>query len=312
LLISKCCLFTVATGFLDQTRPDGGDYKHTKFSISYIVTPAPGPAKLFLSMYDQWFKNMHNFDDYLEAHNLLSHATEPDNPLHNPYTWTHKQEGTPVWTIMAQDPEKFANFQVAMSGLDAAIPVTGHFPFSSLVTHESKAQLVDVGGGHGAVLKQILSAHPDLDPKQVILQDRPEVIELAKSSGLSVDVQLQAHDFMTEQPVKGAKAYFMRMILHDYPDPVCVEILGRLAEAMDAGSRLLVCEMVIPQRVGELDFPAAVLDQCVLSMGGKERTEAGFKKLFEAAGIELVKVWRVPGVPGACVEGRLKGSYPGS
>ncbi len=132
------------------------------------------------------------------------------------------------------------------------------------------------------------------------------MIELAKSNGLIPDVLFQAHDFMTEQPVKGAKAYFMRMILHDYADPVCVEILGRLAKAMDGGSRVLVCEMVIPQRVGEADFPAAVLDQCVLAMGGKERTEAGFKKLFEAVGIELMQVWRVPGVPGACVEGRLK------
>lgn len=42
-------------------------------------------------------------------------------------------------------------------------------------------------------------------------------------------------------------------------------------------------------------------------MGGKERMEAGFKGLFESIGMELVQVWRVPGVPRACVEGRLKG-----
>jgi hypothetical protein len=43
-----------------------------------------------------------------------------------------------------------------------------------------------------------------------------------------------------------------------------------------------------------------------MTMGGKERTEEGFKRLFGGAGMELVQVWRVPGVPGACVEGRLK------
>jgi hypothetical protein len=251
---------------------------------------------------------MHNFDDYLVARNELANAKEPDNPTNNPYTWTHKQDGTPVWAIMSQDPEKFATFQVAMSGLDMAIPVVGHFDFSVLKNSEGKVQLVDVGGGHGAVLKQILTAHPDLDPKQCVLQDRPEVIEMAKSGGaLPPGVQFMPHDFMAEQPVKGAKAYFMRMILHDYADPVCVEILGRLAKAMEKESRVLICEMVIPQRVGEADFPAAVLDQCVLAMGGKERTEAGFRKLFESVGMELVQVWRVPGVPGACVEGRLKG-----
>jgi hypothetical protein len=104
----------------------------------------------------------------------------------------------------------------------------------------------------------------------------------------------------------GAKAYFMRMIMHDYADVVCIDILSYLARAMSPDSRLLVCDMVLPERVGEADFPAAVLDQAVMTMGGKERTEAGFKGLFEGAGIELVQVWRVPGVPGACVEGRLK------
>jgi hypothetical protein len=98
----------------------------------------------------------------------------------------------------------------------------------------------------------------------------------------------------------------MRMILHDYSDTVCVRILSQLAKAMAPESRLLICEMVIPERVNEADFAAAVLDQAVMTMGGKERTQEGFRSLLEAAGLELVNVWRVPGVPGGCVEGRLK------
>jgi hypothetical protein len=98
----------------------------------------------------------------------------------------------------------------------------------------------------------------------------------------------------------------MRMILHDYADAVGIEILKRIATAMDSNSRVLICEMVLPARVGEIDFPAAVMDQAVMTMGGKERTTEGFRKSFEAAGLELVNVWRAPGVPGACVEGRLK------
>ena len=96
------------------------------------------------------------------------------------------------------------------------------------------------------------------------------------------------------------------MILHDYADPVATQILKNLVPAMTSESRVLVCEMVLPQRVDEASFAAAVLDQAVMTMGGKERTEEGFRKIFEAAGLELVKTWRVPGVPGGCVEGRLK------
>jgi hypothetical protein len=147
--------------------------------------------------YDEWFKNMYNFDDYLASRNQLLHVHEPDDPLHNPYTWTHKQNGTLVWAIMAQDPEKIATFQVAMSGLDMTILVVGHFDFSLLKNDNGKVQLVDVGGGHGAVLKQILDKYPELDAKQCVLQDLPDVIEMAKGSGSSPDVTLMPHDFRT-------------------------------------------------------------------------------------------------------------------
>ncbi|EXL55388.1 hypothetical protein FOCG_05999 [Fusarium oxysporum f. sp. radicis-lycopersici 26381] len=299
----------VASGFLDQTEPDGGEYKHTKFSLAYILDK-PAPGHLFLAMYDEWFKHMHNFDDYLVSKGKYE---EPQDPLYNPYTAYWKQEGTPVWSIMMQNPERFQTFQTGMAGIDVAIPVTGHFDFSTLKndspdTDNATIELVDIGGGEGTVLNKILEAHPGLSPKNCMLQERPEVIQLAKSKKTLPDgVQLVEHDFMTEQPVKGAKAYFMRMILHGYADAVGIQILNRLAEAMKPYSRVLICEMVLAPRVGEADFASAVLDQAVMTMGGKERTEAGFQKMFDAAGLELVKTWRAPGVPGGCVEARLKG-----
>ncbi|RSL93370.1 hypothetical protein CDV31_014752 [Fusarium ambrosium] len=307
-LLERMGRVLVASGFLDQTEPDGGEYKHTKFSLAYILDK-PAPGHLFLAMYDEWFKHMHNFDDYLVSKGKFE---EPQDPLYNPFTAYYKQEGTPVWSIMMQHPERFQAFQTGMSGIDVAIPVTGHFDFSSLKNtpdEETKGvvELVDVGGGEGVVLNKILEAHPDLTPKNCVLQERPEVIQLARSKGnLPESVQLVEHDFMEEQPIKGAKAYFMRMILHDYADPTSTRILSRLAEAMSPESRVLICEMVLPPRVREADFASAVLDQAVMTMGGKERTEEGFRKIMEAAGLELVYTWRVPGVPGGCVEGRLR------
>ncbi|KAL3955314.1 hypothetical protein ACCO45_010877 [Purpureocillium lilacinum] len=292
----------VASGFLDQTQPDGGDYLHTKFSQAYLLDE-PGPGHLFLAMYDEWFKPMHNFDDYLAEKCQLQNAKEPDDP-----------SSTPTPSIAnKKDPERFQTFQTGMAGIDLAIPVVGHFDFDSLRNSPAEVasrriQLVDVGGGHGAVLKRILDLHKDsLDPNTCILQDRTEVIALSRANNiLPGEVERQEHDFMAEQPVKGAKAYFMRMILHDYADCVGIKILSQLAGAMALDSRVLICEMVLPSRVGEADFPAAVLDQAVMTMGGKERTEKGFSNMLEAAGLELVRVWRAPGVPGGCVEGRLR------
>ena len=152
---------------------------------------------------------MHHFHEYLAARGQLSQAREPDDPLHNPYTWTHKQDGTPVWTIMAQDPEKIQTFQVGMSGIDVAVPVVGHFDFNILKNSAAedegeKIELIDVGGGHGACLKQILSEYPALNPRRCILQERPDVIEMAKASGgLPEGLQLMEHDFFKDEPVKG-------------------------------------------------------------------------------------------------------------
>lgn len=151
---------------------------------------------------------MVDFDDYLVAKGQLEHAREPEDPLHNPYTAKHKQEGTPVWAIMAQSPEKIQAFQTGMAGLDVVIPVVGHFDFDVLKnsaeeTEKGVVELVDVGGGHGAVLSRILDKHTQLSAKNCMLQERPDVIQMAKASGILPELQYLDHDFMTEQPIKG-------------------------------------------------------------------------------------------------------------
>jgi hypothetical protein len=156
--------------------------------------------------YDEWFKNMHNFDDYLIARGQLANAREPDDALHNPYTWTHKQDGVSLWAIMAQDPEKLNMFHAGMSEINIVIPVVGHFDFGLLKTspEETRMELVDVGGGQGSCLKRILETHPELSPKKCVLQDVSENIDAAKcDKSLPRDLVRMVHDFQGEQPIKG-------------------------------------------------------------------------------------------------------------
>ncbi|KAK3391824.1 S-adenosyl-L-methionine-dependent methyltransferase [Sordaria brevicollis] len=309
----------------------------------------------FRTLYDQYLKLMLNFaDDYLPFVAALerdedqvqnaptssqapssssaptSRVLEPQDPRHNPYTFAIGQYGkaTP-WEIMGRDPERLQIFQRAMKGLDVMIPPVGHFDFGLLASTSDDAEgkeeveeekevveLVDIGGGHGVVLKQILDAYPQLNPEKVVLQNIEHVVELARQRqesgvGLPKGVKMMVHDFMGVQPIRGAKAYFMRMILHDYSDAVATQILARLAEAMSPESRALICELVLPQRVGEAELGTIMLDHCVMSIAGKERTEEGLRKIFDAAGLDLVKVWRAPGVTGAVAEGRLKSCSAG-
>jgi hypothetical protein len=142
------------------------------------------------------------FDDYIK---LTGKATEPDDVTKNPYTWRHNQDGKSVWEIMAQYPERIETFQVGLAGQEAAVPIVGYYDFSKLKTdEEGRVELVDVGGGQGQSLLQILEAHPDLSPSKMVLQDTPDVIKLAKASNILPDsVVKMEHDFYTEQPLKG-------------------------------------------------------------------------------------------------------------
>ena len=57
----------------------------------------------------------------------------------------------------------------------------------------------------------------------------------------------EAHDFTNPQPVRGAEAYLLRMILHDWPDDEAAQILRNIITAMDeTKSRILVMDTVLP------------------------------------------------------------------
>jgi hypothetical protein len=266
---------------------------------------------------------MVNFHEYIR---ITGNATELEDVKRNPYTWRHGQDGKKaVWEVMAQYPKRLEIFPLGMAG-DDTIPIVGYYDFSKLKTSEdNRVELVDVRGGHGHILKETLEAHPDLTPTRMVLQDSPEVIALVEASNLLPDgVVKMAHDFHTEQPVKGrswpssllqadhwpqfpgARAYYLRHVLHGYSDSVDVLILSQLAKAMKPDSIVLIADMVMSARVGEADFPAATLNNIVMAMGGKERTEVGFREILSKAGLELVKVWRATAGAAALVEAKLK------
>lgn len=98
------------------------------------------------------------------------------------------------------------------------------------------AALVDVGGGNGAAVAAILPYASNIS--KAIVQDCPPIIEYAKkfwagsqaaSLVRSGRVVLHAHDFFTEQPVRGAQAYFLRHIIHELSGSAVLLTLGKAA-----------------------------------------------------------------------------------
>lgn len=155
------------------------------------------------------------------------------------------------------------------------------------VQNPTDVLLVDVGGCQGKDLQSFRAKFPDL-PGRLILQDLPHVVDAGE---IPSGVEAQGHSFFDEQPVQGAKAYYLRNVLHDWPDKQVVEILSRLREAMGSDSLVLIEEKAMPET--NVPLMAAVGDMSMMvSFAAAERTEKEYKALLEQAGLELAMVWK--------------------
>lgn len=98
----------------------------------------------------------------------------------------------------------------------------------------------------------------------------------------------------------------MRRLLHDFYDPVVIKILKNTVSAMAPDSRLIVCDMLVPDRV-KAGGPMTLywLDFSLLAIGGKERSLGEFENIFSEVGLELVKVYESQGSNIAMLETRL-------
>ncbi|KAF2878030.1 O-methyltransferase-domain-containing protein [Massariosphaeria phaeospora] len=144
---------------------------------------------------------------------------------------------------------------------------------------------VDVGGGTGQQCTTIKEKCPNL-PGRVILQDLPAVIAEAK---VPDDIETMAYDFFTPQPIKGAKYYYLRAIMHDHADDKCLEILKRVADAMSPKSILLLDEIVVPNKNVEWYVTQTDLAMMV-QFSSTERTEDQWRELLGKAGLEVQKI----------------------
>jgi len=104
-----------------------------------------------------------------------------------------------------------------------------------------------------------------------------------------------------------AHLYLLRRILHDFYEPICVELVKNIASAMGATSRLLIGDSVMPEKanVGD-DRMVYQMEFSMMVLTGQEKTAKQFERISEAAGLELVKIWHAPVGAQAIVEARLK------
>lgn len=192
-------------------------------------------------------------------------------------------------------------FDEAMSSYSAsqtalALQALEAYDFSG-VSH-----LCDVGGGHGHLICGFLARYPHLRGSVL---ERPEVIAdqsrlWAGKLGLSDRCEYVPGDMF--EAVPSADAYVMKLILHDWNDDECVQILRTLHRCATDQGRVFIVEHLVT----EPDVPhfAKLFDIHMMCWGtGRERTEAEYAALLERAGWKYRQTWYPPSGMMGIVEG---------
>ena len=197
------------------------------------------------------------------------------------YQVTH---GMDLWSYRRQNLEEQAIFDSAMTGnsLAQARAVLEAYDFKAF------ARIVDIGGGQGLLLREILLACP---ASRGVLFDQPQVVAsttLLTTPGLENRVETLAGSFFDAIP-PGGDAYVMKFILHDWDDDKAIDILRACSRAMSSTATLVVIERVIgpPNQVPEGKFSDLNM---LVSHGALERTHEEFDDLFAKGGFRLVRV----------------------
>jgi hypothetical protein len=184
--------------------------------------------------------------------------------------------GTDFWSWLAAHPDERAAFDHAMEeGKERRVERLAP------VEWRGDETVVDVGGGNGSLLVELLRLHPGL---RGIVFDLPETVR--DEAALGDRITFVAGDFFQRAPE--GDVYLLATILHDWDDERAAAILRTIGAVAPAGARLLILDTVV--QPGNEPHGAKWLDLLMLTLfGGKERTEPQWRELLAGGGFEPVR-----------------------
>lgn len=196
-----------------------------------------------------------------------------------------RTHGVPFYDHLAAHPDVARTFAAAMGGEPVpAVLASVELPAGAVV--------VDVGGGDGGLLADVLARHPGARGVLVELPDSARAAaERLAAAGLADRCDVVAGDFFAAVP-PGGDVYVLARVLHNWADERAEAILRRVAAAMRPGARLLVVEKLLPATTDAPGAAAAMLvDLLMLGlMEGHDRTEVEYVALLDKAGFDVAAV----------------------
>jgi SAM-dependent methyltransferase len=197
----------------------------------------------------------------------------------------HEHFGRGFWDDLEAHPDVAASFDALMGILGHGVP-DPHILVDP-ADWESVRSVVDVGGGTGALLAEVLRSRPAV---RGTLVDLPRVVarsgEIFQAAGVADRVSTAGQSFFDPLPA-GADVYVLKNVLGDWPDAEATAILKRCAEAARPSGRVVVFT------AGPGDEAGPELLMMVL-VGGRGRTLDEFGEIARGAGLAVSAVGRQP------------------
>ena len=190
---------------------------------------------------------------------------------------------------MRRDPKSASLFDAAMVSMTRLVArdVLAAYNFSHA------GRILDVGGGAGALLIEILCAHPAAAGCVLDLpRCEPGARQAIADVGVGPRADFLAADFFAGLP-SGFDTLLLKSVLHNWDDAHCAVLLANCRRALGLSARAIIIERLLPPAPEASAYFAstALGDLNMLrGPGGRERTEADYRKLVTDADLRLVKI----------------------
>jgi hypothetical protein len=191
----------------------------------------------------------------------------------------------PIWKFYQEHEENGRSFNQFMTDLTSVVDpaVLEAYDFGQF------KHVIDVGGGHGRLLAEILRKHPAL---RGTVFDQPDVVQGARTAmaraNLGSRCDCVGGDFFESVPA-GGDGYMMKFIIHDWDDQRSIRILKNIRKVIAPKGKLLLVECTLSEANDQPFGKFMDLNMLVMT-GGRERTGKEYTDLLRAGGFELTRV----------------------
>jgi len=187
---------------------------------------------------------------------------------------------------MRRDPQAASLFDAAMASITRLVARD----LIAACDFSGDGRILDVGGGAGTLLIEILRACPATSGSILDLERCEAAARQAiADAGLQSRASFLAADFLAGLP-EGFDTLLLKNVLHNWDEQRCAVLLANCRSAMGESSRIVIVERFLPSAPDDCGRYAstALGDLNMLrGPGGRERSDTAYCKLVTDAGLRV-------------------------